>query len=146
MAYPGNNDDPSTGAGEGAPSGANGGIRDAAQQIWLAGLGAFAKAQQEGSKVFESLVREGARNQRQAQESAPASPSEAAARMAGFASDFGNRAAGQWDRLEEMFEARVSKALGHLGVPTARDLAALEERVAALEKQLLAQGRRPPGG
>ena len=34
-------------------------IRESAQQIWLAGLGAFAKAQAEGGKVFEALVREG---------------------------------------------------------------------------------------
>ena len=34
-------------------------IRESAQQIWLAGLGAFAKAQQEGTKVFDALIREG---------------------------------------------------------------------------------------
>ena len=31
-------------------------VKDSAQQIWLAGLGAFAKAQEEGQKVFEALV------------------------------------------------------------------------------------------
>ena len=31
-------------------------VKDSAQQIWLAGLGAFAKAQEEGNKVFEALV------------------------------------------------------------------------------------------
>ena len=35
-------------------------VKESAQQIWLAGLGAFAKAQEEGSKVFEALVKEGA--------------------------------------------------------------------------------------
>ena len=34
-------------------------VKDSAQQIWLAGLGAFAKAQEEGNKVFEALVKEG---------------------------------------------------------------------------------------
>ena len=34
-------------------------VKDSAQQIWLAGLGAFAKAQEEGSKVFDALVKEG---------------------------------------------------------------------------------------
>ena len=34
-------------------------VKDSAQQIWLAGLGAFAKAQEEGGKVFEALVKEG---------------------------------------------------------------------------------------
>ena len=35
-------------------------VMDSAQQIWLAGLGAFVKAQAEGGKLFESLVKEGA--------------------------------------------------------------------------------------
>jgi poly(hydroxyalkanoate) granule-associated protein len=34
-------------------------IRESANQIWLAGLGAFSKAQQEGTKMFETLVEEG---------------------------------------------------------------------------------------
>lgn len=34
-------------------------VRDFARQIWLAGLGAFARAQDEGGKFFETLVQEG---------------------------------------------------------------------------------------
>ena len=34
-------------------------VRESAQQIWLAGLGAYAKAQEEGNKVFDALVKEG---------------------------------------------------------------------------------------
>jgi hypothetical protein len=34
-------------------------VKESAQQIWLAGLGAFAKAQEEGGKVFDALVKEG---------------------------------------------------------------------------------------
>src|SRR5688500_11778933 len=32
---------------------------DSAQQIWMAGIGAFNRAQGEGSKLFEALVKEG---------------------------------------------------------------------------------------
>ena len=35
-------------------------VMESAQQIWLAGLGAFSKAQNEGKKVFETLVARGA--------------------------------------------------------------------------------------
>jgi len=35
-------------------------VKESAQQIWLAGMGAFAKAQAEGKQVFEALVKEGA--------------------------------------------------------------------------------------
>lgn len=150
MAYPdgdpGPDDPSSTGPQSGFDPGAGGGLRDAAQQVWLAGLGAFAKAQQEGGRVFEALVREGAQSQRRTQEAAPPGGEAAAAaggRTAGFAGDFGRRASGQWDKLEEIFEARVSQALARLGVPTARELAALQARVAALEAQLLAQGQPP---
>ncbi|TXI19947.1 MAG: phosphohistidine phosphatase, partial [Ottowia sp.] len=34
-------------------------IKESTQQIWLAGLGAFAKAQEEGGKMFDALVKEG---------------------------------------------------------------------------------------
>ena len=33
-------------------------VKESAQQIWLAGLGAFSKAQEEGGKVFEALVKD----------------------------------------------------------------------------------------
>ncbi|MBS0508281.1 MAG: phasin family protein [Proteobacteria bacterium] len=110
--------------------------RDSAQQIWLAGLGAFAKAQQEGSKVFEALVREGQALQRKSQSAAEEQLSGAAQRMSQLASGLGERAAGQWDRLEGIFEERVAKALQRLGVPTAHEVQALRERVAALEQAL----------
>ena len=40
----------------------SGSVKDSAQQIWQAGLGAFTRAQAEGSKAFESLVKEGVSN------------------------------------------------------------------------------------
>ncbi|GKT22007.1 phasin family protein [Acidovorax sp. SUPP3334] len=110
--------------------------RDSAQQIWLAGLGAFAKAQQEGGKVFEALVKEGAAMQRKTQSTAQERLSEAAERMTSAASQFGTRAAGQWDKLETIFEDRVAKALARLGVPTAREVQALHERIDALTQAL----------
>ncbi|MDA8445951.1 phasin family protein [Paracidovorax valerianellae] len=110
--------------------------RDSAQQIWLAGLGAFAKAQQEGGKVFEALVKEGAAMQRKTQSTAQERLSEAAERMTSAASEFGTRAAGQWDKLETIFEDRVAKALARLGVPTAREVQALHERIDALTQAL----------
>ncbi|MBS0610964.1 MAG: phasin family protein [Comamonadaceae bacterium] len=110
--------------------------RESAQQIWLAGLGAFAKAQEEGGKVFEALVREGLALQRRTQSAAEEHLGEAAQRMGHLASGLGERAAGQWDRLEGIFEQRVAKALLRLGMPTAQDMQALQERVAALEAEL----------
>jgi poly(hydroxyalkanoate) granule-associated protein len=109
-------------------------VKDSANQIWLAGLGAFAKAQEEGGKVFEALAKEGLSLQRKTQSVAEEKISEATNRMSGMASEIASKASGQWDKLESIFEDRVAKALNKLGVPSAKDLAALNARIDALSK------------
>jgi poly(hydroxyalkanoate) granule-associated protein len=118
-------------------------IKDSAQQIWLAGLGAFAKMQQEGSKAFEALVKDGAGMQKKTQAAAEETLAQAQTRMAGFASEFGTKAAGQWGKLENIFEERVARALEKLGLPSAADHAALQARVAALEAELQRMQGKP---
>jgi poly(hydroxyalkanoate) granule-associated protein len=111
-------------------------IKDSAQQIWLAGLGAFAKAQEEGGKVFDKLVKEGVHLQRSTQAAAEERMAEAASkmsRMTGMAGDFTEKAG---DKLETIFEARVAKALAKLGVSTDDHVKALEARIAALEEEV----------
>ena len=123
----------STGASA-AASPLSGAIKDSAQQIWLAGLGAFSKAQAEGGKAFETLVKEGLSMQRKTQAVAEERINEATQRMTSMASDIGSKAAGQWDKLENIFEDRVAKALNKLGVPSARDIEALIERIDAISE------------
>ena len=113
-------------------------MKESAQQIWLAGMGAFAKAQQEGSKVFETLVKDGSKFQ-EATQQAQAKVTEAAHKMSAMATDMGQRASGQMDKLEGIFEERVAKALQSIGLPSAQALSELEARVAALEAQLADQ-------
>lgn len=114
-------------------------IKDSAQQIWLAGLGAFAKMQQEGSKAFEALVKDGAGVQKKTQQAAEETLAQAQARMAGFASEFGTKTAGGWGKLENIFEERVARALAKLGVPSAQEVAELQARIASLEDRLKRQ-------
>ena len=111
-------------------------VKDSAQQIWLAGLGAFSKAQEEGSKMFDALVKEGLAIQHKTQASAEEKISEATSRMSDMASDIQSKAGNRWDKLENIFEERVAKALGKLGVPSARDVSALTERVDLLDQQV----------
>ena len=113
-------------------------VKESAQQIWLAGLGAFSKAQEEGGKVFEALVREGVSIQRKTQEVAEGKLSEASTRMSAMATDLSSKASGQWDKLETIFEERVSRALQKLGVPTAREIDALTARVEELNRTVAA--------
>ena len=115
-------------------------VKDSAQQIWLAGLGAFSKAQEEGGKAFESLVKEGLSIQRKTQAAAEERISDATSRVSSMANDISSKAAGKWDKLESLFEERVAKALGKLGVPSARDVEALMERIEALNQQVLKLG------
>ena len=118
-------------------------VKDSAQQIWLAGLGAFSKAQEEGGKVFEALVKEGLSIQRKTQAAAEEKITEATSRVTSMASDIGSRAQGQWDKLENIFEDRVAKALSKLGVPSAQDLQALAARVDALSHGPKAAATKP---
>lgn len=110
-----------------------GSVKDSAQQIWQAGLGAFAKAQAEGSRAFEALVKEGTTLQRKTQAAAEGRITNATDRMSHMASDISSRATGHWDKLENIFEERVAKALNKLGVPSAKDVNALIARIDALK-------------
>lgn len=93
-------------------------IRESATQIWLAGLGAFAKAQEEGGKVFEALVKEGESVQDRAKKVADEK-----------FSDVKSKATENWDKLEQVFEDRVARALNSLSVPSKRDIDDLSARV-----------------
>jgi poly(hydroxyalkanoate) granule-associated protein len=112
----------------------SGAVKESAQQIWLAGLGAFSKAQEEGGKVFETLVKEGLSIQRKTQAVAEEKISSATSKMTTMASDIQSRAGTQWDKLENIFEERVAKALNKLGVPSAKDVKALNARIDELSK------------
>lgn len=104
-------------------------VKDSAQQIWAAGLASFAKAQGEGSKVFEALVSEGLKLQKKTQSAAEEKLSAVATKVSGMAGDVGAKAGQQWDKLETIFEQRVAKALKSLGVPSAGDVQSLIKRI-----------------
>lgn len=109
-----------------------------AHQVWLAGLGAMAKAQEQGSKAMEALLNDGLAFQRKSQAEAQQRLQEATERLSHLASDFGQNASGRVDKLEHLFEDRVAKALHRLGIPSLLDIQMLSERVAQLESQLQA--------
>jgi poly(hydroxyalkanoate) granule-associated protein len=109
-----------------------GAVKDSAQQIWLAGMGAFSKAQEEGTKVFEALVKEGMSLQKKTQGLAEDKISEVTGKMSAMADTVSAKAGQNWDKLEAIFEQRTAKALNKLGVPTSKDVDALVQRVDAL--------------
>ena len=118
-------------------------VKDSAQQIWLAGLGAFAKAQEEGNKVFEALVKEGKGIQRRTRTLTEEKLGEVTGRVGKVAGDLSKQATESWDRLEQVFEERVARALNRLGVPTNSDIQELIARVDALNASVQALGGKP---
>jgi len=118
-------------------------VKDSAQQIWLAGLGAFSRAQEEGGKVFETLVKEGVTIQKKTQSVAEEKLGEVASKMSGMAGDVTAKAGQHWDKLESIFEERTARALGKLGVPSAKDVAALAKRIDELSAQVAKLGGKP---
>lgn len=111
-------------------------VKASAQQIYLAGLAQFSKAQQNGGNVFETMVKEGLAVQRKTQAAAEERISEVTHRAAGVANEVAAKATGQWNKLEEIFEDRVARALNKMGVPSAKDIETLISRIDALSKQV----------
>lgn len=109
-------------------------ITESAQQIWNAGLGALSMAEKEGSKLFETLSKLG-----ESLETGTRRTASAANQTVRGAK---STATDTWDKLEEMFEMRVARALNSLQIPTARDIAELSERVDRLSKSVDALGKK----
>lgn len=112
-------------------------VMESAQQIWLAGLGAFSKAQDEGKKVFDSLVKQGEQIEQRTRNMAEAAKEQASKTF--------EMATGKFDKLEQVFENRVHNSLNRLGVLTSKDVEALSKQVAELSESvraLMAQEKR----
>lgn len=124
-------------------------VLDSSHQIWLAGLGAFAKAQEGGKQVFDMLVKQGEHLEAKTRTAASHTAEAARETAKAKAKEMQAMAGGTWDKLEKVFEDRVARALGHLGVYTSSDVERLTDRVNELSEAvnalLKAQGieRRP---
>jgi len=107
-------------------------IRESANQIFLAGLGAFAKAQEEGTRVFDSLVVEGTTVFDGLVKEVGAAQRRAVNAADETMTEMKNAASTTWNRLERMFEGRVVDVLHGLNVATKSDLDHLANRIARL--------------
>jgi len=116
-------------------------VKESAQQIWLAGMGAFAKAQAEGRQVFDALVKEGTTLQKKTQSAAEEKFGDVSSKMSSMAEDVTAKAGKQWDKLESIFEERTAKAMKKLGVPSSKDVEALMARIDALSEQVAKSAR-----
>jgi len=118
-------------------SAANKSIMESAQQIWLAGLGALTKAREDGTKLFENLVKEGLSLEAATRKIATGKVDDVRGAVESGVSQVRERTQETWDRLEQVFESRVSRALGKLGVPGRKDLDELLKRIDELNSQVI---------
>ena len=108
-------------------------VRDSTEEIWMAGLGAFAKAQKEGTKVFDALVSEGKLLQSKVRDVA----GSVADKLSNNAvTELTDKTLAGWTKLGQMLEDRASNALGRFGVATKKDVEALSRRIAKLTGEI----------
>ncbi|MBS0432608.1 MAG: phasin family protein [Proteobacteria bacterium] len=120
-------------------------MMDSMQQIYLAGLGAFSKAQHGGGALFETLVEEGARTQEkiragaQTQFEQAKAQFEQAQRKAGPWFDDAKRRTGEaFGKFEQAFDERIARATQRMQMPTRDDIAQLNERLDELAREVRA--------
>ena len=118
-------------------------LSESAQQVWLAGVGAFSRAQAEGTKLFEGLVKEGMGLEQTMRKFAGGRAEVVRDVVENRVGQARERATDTWDKLEKVFEDRVQRALVKLGVPSREDLTDLSKRVEALTAELRRQGGKP---
>ena len=103
-------------------------VKESANQIWLAGLGAYSKAEQEGSKLFDALVQDGEKLEAKTRALVD-KPLHVAKETV---ETVRARATGSWEKVERAFDLRVSRALHRLNIPTRNDVDELHDRVEEL--------------
>ena len=128
-------------------------VKESANRIWLAGLGAFSLAEQEGGKLFKSLVKKGESLEtvgrerfQQVREGVDAATEVAKSRLESATGEVRERAGEVWGKVEKEVDARVASALEKVGVPSKSEISRLtrriEELTALVEKQ--AKSRKAP--
>jgi len=117
-------------------------LRKYTHQIWLAGLGAFARAEEEGSKLFDTLVDVGKDLESKTRDISETRVEEIKERVR-------NRTGETMGKMEKAFDERLNKALSKLGIPNKREVEALQKRVqeltAALETLSDEESKQPKG-
>lgn len=111
-------------------------LAGSAQQVWSAGVGAFARAQTEGTRMFEALVKEGMSLERNTRKLAAGKVDAMRDAVEEHVGNARGRAVDTWDKLEKVFEDRVQRSLTRLGVPGREEIAALIDRVDQLNREL----------
>ena len=107
-------------------------VKDSANQIWLAGLGAYSKAEEEGGRLFDALVKDGEKLESKTRAMVDKPINVALEKVETVKA----RATGSWSKVEKAFDLRVSKALARLNIPTRKEVDELSDRIESLSDKL----------
>lgn len=119
-------------------------LRKYTQEIWLAGLGAFSRAEEEGGKLFDNLVKLG--------EELESKTREIADNTVGEVRGVIEKATDTREKVERVFDDRLSGALNRLGIPTQKDIESLNQKldvltdaITRLSQQISTEGQDKAG-
>lgn len=104
------------------------GVLGSAHEVWLAGLGALALAEEEGRGLFGQLVDRGKRLEERGRDQV-----ERARDEVGRARE---RVVRRVDGLSEVLDRRVAEAMHRVGIPTREEIAALTRRIEELSARI----------
>ncbi|WP_339081009.1 phasin family protein [Pseudomonas sp. TMP9] len=114
-----------------------------ARKIWLAGLGAYAKAGQEGSEYFKDLVKSGEGVEKQGKKLVNQQVDAANSQIDSVKSTVTTNVSSvkgkfevQLDKIEKAFDNRVASALNRLGIPSKQDVEVLSAKLDQLSALL----------
>lgn len=102
-------------------------FRKYTQQIWLAGLGAFSRAEEEGSKLFENLVKMGEELESKTHEGQKTSTNKL---------KHNEKSANEPERLDKGWDQRVQQSLNKVGLATHKDIQHLEQLILQLHDKV----------
>lgn len=112
------------------------GVMDSAQQIWLAGLGALSRTQQEGGKFFDALVEEGVRIQEKTHAYTQEQMRQAREQTEPWLDAARKRTNAAMGKLEGAFDERITRTLKRMQLPSQADIEALSARIDALTREV----------
>ena len=109
------------------------------RQIWLAGLGAYAKAGKEGVGYLKGLVTAGEGIEQKGKklvtvqvEAANSQIDSVKNTVSSNVSSVKSKVEVQFDKIEKVFDRRVAKALNRFGIPSRQDVDALSAKLDVL--------------
>lgn len=96
-------------------------IMESAHKVWLAGLGAVAMAEQEGSKFFTNLVAHGEKVEKRGKDEVE--------KAKGTVAGMKTVAESYWETFGRTIDDQVTSVIHRLGVPTKEEIETLTKKV-----------------